>query len=344
MKDTKNTIAAVLDQVSAADLTPIREFLLGNPSEPLVAIGSGGAAAAADLLALLYGARGGVSTAVTPYTLNSFSDAALKTGKVVLLSKGGHNNDVVFATSRALEVNPSKTAAINLYDGDRNDARKLFVKAGSPLSFTVPVRGTNDGFVSLGTPFAYFSLLAKVFHPGLDLGKFKEIPSAPFTLCRNGGGALSMADVASARSFFLLHGSWGRPVAQVLEGKMVESGLATACVCDFRNYCHGRFIHTSNHLEDSVVVMLVSPREKDIVERTRGFLPAGTKLVLIETAEDAPEASLDLLIRATEFFMELCPAAGVDPDSPSNPGRIDKRKPMWVPFKAELKRNGPLTL
>lgn len=106
MTDTTTTLQAVIDQPLAADLNPIKDFLFSNPSEPLIAIGSGGAETAGEFAALLYGARGGVATSVSPYTLNSFSDAALKTAKVLLISKGGHNNDIVFATRRALEVNP----------------------------------------------------------------------------------------------------------------------------------------------------------------------------------------------------------------------------------------------
>ena len=124
----------------------------------------------------------------------------------------------------------------------------------------------------------------------------------------------------------------------------MECGLAQVGVYDYRNFCHGRFIFTSNHLEDSAVILFVSPREKDIVARTRAYLPATTKLVIIKTEHDAPEASLDLLIRSTEFFHILCSTAGVNPASPKNPGRIDKRKPMWVPFMAEMKRNGPLNI
>ena len=113
MTDTKTTLKAVIDQTNSADLNPIRNFLLSNPSEPLIATGSGGAETAGEFAALLYGSRGGVATSISPYTLNSVSDAALKTAKVLLISKGGHNNDMVFATRRALEVNPDKTAAIN---------------------------------------------------------------------------------------------------------------------------------------------------------------------------------------------------------------------------------------
>ena len=344
MTDIRQTLQAVIDQTLSADLNPIKDFLFTNPGEPLVATGSGGSETAGDFAALLYGARGGVATSVSPYTLNSYSDAALKTAKILLISKGGHNNDIVFATRRALEVNPDKTIAINFSDSDRNESRKLFLKAGSEKSFVVPMKNVHDGFVSTGTSLSYFALFTKIFQPDVDLEKYKTLPEKPFTLCRNDGTPLSPEDFKGINSYIALQGSWGRPVADNLEGKLVECGLAQVGVYDYRNYCHGRFIFTSNHLADSAVILFVSPREKDIVARTRAFLPATTKLVIIETEYDAPEASLDLLIRSTEFFHFLCSYAGVDPESPRNPGRIDKRKPIWVPFMAELKRRGPVRL
>ena len=344
MTDTQTTLQAVIGQTLAADLNPIRDFLFSNPSEPLIATGSGGAETAGEFAALLYGARGGVATSVSPYTLNSFSDSALKTSKVLLISKGGHNNDIVFATKRAVEVNPGRTAAINFSDSDRNEARKVFLKVGSDKSFVVPMKNVHDGFVSTGTSLSYFSIFTRIFQPDVDLEKYKVLPEKPFTLCLNDGIPLAPEAFKPVKNYIILHGSWGRPVAGNLEGKLVECGLAGAGVYDYRNFCHGRFIFTSNHLEDSAVILLVSPREKDIAERTRAFLPSTTKLVIIETGHDAPEASLDLLIRTTEFFLSVCTATGVNPESPKNPGRIDKRKPMWVPFMAALKKQGPLQI
>ena len=342
MKDTPINYKDILAQAAAADVTPIRQFLLSNPAQPLVATGSGGAETVADFAALLYGARGGVSVSVSPYTLNSYSDETLRTSKLLLVSKGGHNNDIVFAARRGLVVNPGSTASFTLYGGDRNEVRKLFCKAGSALSFDVKGLSVHDGFVSTGTPVMYFALLCRIFNPGCDISRYATIPECPFRLERNDGSVLTPEDFRGVGHFTILHGSWGRPVAANLEGKLVESGLATAGVYDYRNHCHGRFIFTSGHLEDSAVVMLISPRERDIAERTRGFLPASAKLVIIETDADAPEASLDLIIRSSEYFFSLCRATGTNWESPANPGKIDKRKPMWIPFMADMKRCGLL--
>ena len=343
MKSILN-LEALLKQAMEADVTALRQFLTTNPGQPLVATGPGGAESVADFAALLYGARGGIATAVSPYTLNAYSDEALKTSKLLLVSKGGHNNDIVFAAKRGLAVNPAGTASFTLYPGDRNEVRKAFVKAGSAQAFDIPGLSVHDAFISTQTPVMYFALLCRAFDPGVDLTKYRTAPEVPYRLERNDGTPLSPEDFKEVRSFVVLHGSWGRPVAENLEGKFVESGLCPACVVDFRNYCHGRFIFTSAHLEDSAVVLFVSPREKDIAARTRKFLPASTKLVLIETEADAPEASLDLLIRSSAFFFDLCGVTGTNWESPKNPGKIDKRQPMWVPFMAEMKRIGPLTL
>lgn len=338
------TLSTLISDILSTDLDPIRKFLLSNPSEPLIATGSGGAETAADLAALLYGARGGVSTALSPYTMNSLSDQALKTSKVLIFSAGGHNNDAVFAARRSLDVNPSGSASFSLHGGDRNEVDKLYTKAGSPLSFITPVRKPKDGFVSVGTPLAYFGLLCRIFDPECELSKFSELPELPFTLTYNDGSPMSLDELKKVRSYVVLHGSWGRPVALNLEGKLTESGLAPASVYDFRNYCHGRFIFTSQHLEDSAVVMFISPRERDIASRTRAWLPASTKLIIIETQDDAPAAAFDLLVKTTCFYLDLCAVTGASIESPKNPGRIDKRKPMWVPFMSELKKSGPLKI
>ena len=344
MTKTEQTLPNIIDQAIAAELTSLRNYLFANPSEPLICTGSGGAESVADLAALLYGARGGVSLSVTPYTLNSYSDDALRSSKLLLLSKGGHNNDIIFATRRGLEVNPSKTAALNFSAGDRNDARKLFLKAGSENCFVVPMKDVHDGFVSTGTTLAYFALLTRLFQPSVDLEKYRTVHSAAFRLCRADGAALAVEDFRPVKHYMILHGSWGRPVACNLKSKMIESGLAGVMSYDYRNYCHGTFIFNSQRLEDSAIIMLVTPREKDIAARARGFLPASAKLIVVETAEDAPEAALDLVIRASALFDTLCEACGVNSESPANPGKVDKRIPMWIPFIAELKKQGPLKI
>lgn len=50
---TRTTLQAVINQTVSADLNPLRDFLFSNPSEPLIATGSGGAETAGEFVALM---------------------------------------------------------------------------------------------------------------------------------------------------------------------------------------------------------------------------------------------------------------------------------------------------
>ena len=326
-------IKTILDKASEFNLDGLRQFLTSDSERPLIAVGSGGMRGVADYAALLYGARNGLARAMTPLDMNSLSDETLSRVKILLLSKGGHNNDIEFAARRCLSVNPEKTACMCLYSGEKNKLRPLFAKAGASqrdFRFDCDI---HDGFVSSGSPLMYVALLARVFEPSLNTETMTSSMALP--------GIESLSGISH---FTILHGSWGLPVAGLLEGKFVESGWASGQVSDLRNYCHGRFIFTSNHLDDSAVLMLLSPREKELSARIRKFLPEKTKVVTIETDYDSPSATLDLLVQSSLLFGALCEAADVNPDSPSNPGKIDKRVPISIPFVSELKKSGPLKI
>lgn len=342
MFETDNTLTDTISQVETADVKALRAFLFENPSCPLIATGSGGSESSGNYLSLLYGIRGGVATAVTPYTLNAFSDSALQSAKLVLISSGGRNNDAQAATRRFLKANPANAAIVCFSDADTNESLRLMRKAGAPNTFIYQLTSIHEGFVSTGTVLAYFTLLTRVFQPEVNLNKYKKTPEVSFTLCQNDGTALSLNDFHEINNYTLLYGSWGRPVAWNLECKLVESGLASAGVYDYRNYCHGRFIWTSNHLADSAMVLFVGPRERAIVARTRKFLPATTKLIIIETEQDAPEATLDLLIRAEVFFRALSRLRNINYERPANPGRIDKRIPIHSSSPAQILKDGPV--
>lgn len=260
----------------------------------------------------------------------------------ILSQAEGHNNDIAFAARRALSVNPEGSACLCLHGGERNKLKPLFAKAGASQRDFCFDSHVHDGFVSCETPLMYFAILTRVFGPASDIDAIAEPQDSGFRVESASGGALGLDSLAGVDHFTILNAGWGTPVAELLEGKLVESGWASGQVADYRNYCHGRFIFTSNHLGDSAVAMLVSPREKALSARIRSFLPKDTKVVVIETGLEGPAAGLDLAVRMTGFFEAAARRAGVNPGSPKNPGRMDKRIPMWIPFVADLKKAGPL--
>ena len=135
--------------------------------------------------------------------------------------------------------------------------------------------------------------------------------------------------------YIALYSGWGEPSARDFECKMVEAGIASVQLCDFRNFCHGRFIFMSNHLEESVFVLFLTPREREFAQnlifngttfdKKDELFPQTTEIITLETEHDSPLATIDLVIKESVLVAEIGKVVGIDPYSPPNPYGIDKR-------------------
>ena len=155
----------------------------------------------------------------------------------------------------------------------------------------------------------------------------------------------SIPKLQDIKNYIVLYNGWSRPVAADFESKMIESGIASVQLCDYRNWCHGRFIFLSKHMEDSALVLLLTPKEQQFVkdlfygqtwrDKTDVF-PANLPIIKVETENDSPIATLDLLVKIYVLFDEIAKANGDDPCKPINPCGIDKRFPKNTQFKGLL--------
>jgi hypothetical protein len=133
---------------------------------------------------------------------------------------------------------------------------------------------------------------------------------------------------------------------------MVEGGLASVQLCDYRNYCHGRFIFGGNHCAnkkiaktDVCTILLITPREDKLAQEIRDkALADNMPIVEIRADEDSPLATIQLLIDAFTFVFDLAEKClGINPNSPKNYSKIDKRIPInSIPFSQELSKFGEL--
>ena len=82
------------------------------------------------------------------------------------------------------------------------------------------------------------------------------------------------------RHFVVLFSDYAEPAAHDFESFVVETGVASAQVSDYRNYCHGRFLFVGNHTRhetkkhtlkesDVAVVLFISPRDRELVQQIR---------------------------------------------------------------------------
>ena len=318
------------------DISGLKRFLEEEAEKPLICIGSGGSFSTCKFISLMYSTRKGLGTAVTPYSVYSISEEVLKNCKILLVSNSGHNKDITTIAKRCMQINPDWTANLTTADGTKNDLKKIIAQKNS---FNYE-SGIKDGFISINSVTANYALALKALKGDFEID-YKNLEEA------------GNFDFRGIRHYIVLYGGWGEPAAIDFESKIVESGIATCAVSDYRNFCHGRFIFASNHCghekkvnipNDCAVIMIITPREAPFADRIRDILPERNKKMILETFAEGAEASLELMLQATELTGYIASQNGINPLSPPNHGPIDKLKPIQIPFISDLKKFGPLTI
>lgn len=326
----------ILEWAYSQDISGLKRFLEQESGKPLICIGSGGSLSVCRYIALMYSTRRGVGISVTPYSVYSISEDVLKNSKVLLISHSGHNKDITSIAKRCMKINPRATANMTTNDGEKNDLKKI-IRPENSFNYN---SGTKDGFISVNSVVANYALALFAFKESI-------VPAVNFTELE------ISVNFNEINHFMILYGGWGEPAAIDLESKLVESGIATCAVSDYRNFCHGRFIFAGNHCgignktdapDDNVVVMLVTPRERPFAEKILRILPSSCKVILLQSDFEGAEASLELMIRSSLLAGEIAAQKDIDPLSPPNYSRIDKRVPGQIPFISDLKKSGPLTI
>lgn len=333
-------IRPALEWAEKQDVERLSQYLLESANIPLYCFSSGGSSASNDYLALLYESNKGMAKSLTPLAMASISDEALKTAKIVITSGGGHGCDEEYTVNRAAEVNPQGVCGIT----SKNDGKNVIINTLKGITnnwflFNTP---RMEGFLGTDSIIAMFGIFYKAFTKDDKFVSKLDFDLTP-THCysyapRVEGDIPSIKDI---KNYIVLFSGWSRPIAQDFESKMIESGIASVQLCDYRNFCHGRFIFISKHLEDSAFVLFLTPREKEYAKRLilegktfRGNLdvfPKNTAIIKIETELDSPLASIDLMIKSQVCFNDIAKANRFsdddDPCDPANPCGIDKRFP-----------------
>lgn len=354
------SIRYALEWAEKQDVEKLRKFLLESANVPLYCFSSGGSSATNDYLALLYETHKGMAKSLTPLAMTNISDEALKSAKIVITSGGGHGVDEEYTVNRAASINPQGVCGIT----SSNDGQNIVINTLKKVTdnwffFNTP---KLDGFIGTVSISGMFGVIYKTFTNDGDFVSKLNFDLTP-TRCysyapRVQGDIPSFKDI---KNYIALYNGWSRPIAQDFESKMVECGIASVQMCDYRNYCHGRFIFLSRHLEESALVLFITPREKEYVRRLilegktfRGntdVFPENTPIIMIKTELDNPLATIDLMIKMQVCFNDIAKANALsendDPLNPDNPNGIDKRFPRSLDWgnmaEMESLNNGGIT-
>ena len=326
----------ILAWAKEQDITGFKRFLETEPTKPLICIGSGGSFSTCKFISLMYSTRKGLGTAVTPYSVYSISEDVLRDCKILLVSHSGHNKDITAIAKRCVAINPEWTANLTTADGEKNDLKKVIPPKNS-FNYQSEI---EDGFISINSVTANYSLALKAFKRDFEIS-FNNSEDE---------GIFNFRDI---NHYIVLYGGWGEPAALDFESKIVESGIATCAVSDYRNFCHGRFILPCNHCgseknhmipKDCAVVMIMTPREVSFAYRIRDFLPYSCMKIIVDTSVKGAEASLELMLKVSCLAGDIAAQNKINHQNIPNYSRIDKTYPKRIPFISDLKKSGPLKI
>lgn len=278
---------------------------------PLVCIGSGGSLSACHYAAMLYKQRNGVlAQAMTPLQLMYSGKDILRSSKLLFLSASGKNKDILNAIKYGVKYNEAGMMSLTLHKN--NPTEELLEKYPKVLRWCEGIPSEKDGFLATNSLAATFTLLCKAADfkvLGLQEGEYSK--NRDF-------------DLARIQNFWVLYGATGEPVAWDIESKLTEAALGSALLSDYRNFGHGRHHWFAKKGEDSCIIALITPVERELAYKTIGCLPKNVPVIFIETEMETPAASIDMLLKAFRFVNDLGVARGIDPGKPGVPsyGRI----------------------
>ncbi len=304
-------LSSTIEWAEGQDVTCLSKFLFGEDRQtPLVCIGSGGSLSACHYAAQLYQRLNGVlAEAMTPLQLMFAGQDIICNSKLLFLSASGKNKDILNAIKYGLKYN--ETGMMSLTLRRNNPTEVLLEQYPKVQRWCEDIPSEKDGFLATNSLAATFTLLCKAAggFKFQDSG-FKWDDLQPAT---------SNQQLECIQNFIVLYGAAGEPVAWDIESKLTEAALGAALLSDYRNFGHGRHHWFAKRGENSCIIALVSPVERELAYKTIGCLPKDVPVIYLETEQETAVASIDLLLKAFRFVNDLGEARGIDPGRPGVP-------------------------
>lgn len=298
------------------DVTRLAWFLFAeNKQIPLVCIGSGGSLSACHYAVQLYQKCNGVlAQAMTPLQLMYAGHDVIRRSKLLFLSASGKNKDILNAIKYGVRYN--ETSMMSLTLRKNNPTEELLKQYSKVQRWCEDIPSEKDGFLATNSLVATFTLLCKT-----AVGSMFNVPCSIFQDVKPEDRNLKLNDI---QNFIVLYGAAGEPVAWDIESKLTEAALGSALLSDYRNFGHGRHHWFAKCKDNSCIIALISPVEKDLAIKTINGMPSDVPVIYIETDLEMPYASIDMLIQAFRFVNDLGEVRGIDPGRPGVPsyGRL----------------------
>lgn len=285
--------------------------LKSNLTTPVIVVGSGGSLSACYLAVSLLQKLGVTAKAVTPLELH-YSKNTLRHNRILFISAGGRNNDILFAFKTAVEESPVSIITVCM----RRDTplTKLAMKYSVAKTVEYLVPAGKDGFLATNSLIAYFTLLIKALYNESFLIDKNQTDEQSTTEIDTFTKKLGIDSTTS-----ILFGGWGHPVAVDIESKFTEAGLGNINIADYRNFAHGRHHWFAKREKNSSIIAIITPEEELLAAKTLALLPSSIPKLILRSRYSSPEASLELLIKSFKLIQAVGRQRKIDPGKPNVP-------------------------
>lgn len=292
------------------DTQAISDAIHEDLNKPLFIIGSGGSLSACYFGASLYQTNGFMSKAITPLEL-FYSRQAISNSKLLFISAGGRNSDILFGFKQVLKSEPK--SIITLCMSENSPLTNLACKYSicKPFEFKIPTG--KDGFLATNSLVGFFVILYKIFNNNINIKK--DLPSASFINDLKRFSNL----VDASTTFNVLYAGWGQSVAIDIESKFTEAALGPVLLSDYRNFGHGRHHWIAKRSDNSAIIAIVTPYEEKLANNTLALLPKQTPKFVIKSKYRSSRSAIDLLLKSFLLTDALGSMQKIDPGRPVVP-------------------------
>ncbi|MEO8350638.1 MAG: sucrose-6-phosphate hydrolase [Chthoniobacteraceae bacterium] len=304
---------------AVAPIDALIRAVRGAAAGPLVAVGSGGSLSAAHFAATLHqSVCGKIAKAMTPLESNSFplTDPEIS---FLLLSAGGGNPDILDVFHTLVVREPRRLAVLTARSGtklSRLVARYRYVDYAE----LEPPSG-NDGFLATNSLLGFCVALSRAY--GAVHASAPPLPADFFRLI---GGKRQVKAWQTAcsplwerQNLVVLYPPSLQAAACDLESKFTEAAIGNVQIADYRHFAHGRHHWLAKRGESTGVLAMVTPRLRQLVDRTLRLLPASVPIARIEFPDDGAASALAALAAAIVIAGFAGKARGIDPGRPGVP-------------------------
>ena len=188
--------------------------------------------------------------------------------------------------------------------------------------FPTPVR--KDGFLATNSLLATSVLLVRAY--GYVFAALPSLPPKLDDLLHPDQHPLrfssaleqSFRPLCERRTLVVLHGHMTQPAAADVESRFTEAALANVQLADYRNFAHGRHHWLARTADDTAVLILSSPEESNVADRTAMLLPKSIPVLHLRFSA-GPPGMLSAVLHSIYLGWFAAKAIGLDPGKPKVP-------------------------